>query len=92
MSKYPTTIRLDEQLYKRTLREARKSGLSFSGVVHLLLQAFSEGNLHIGVVQYPVRYLESLEREAVNLRRAHRKGKARAYTSSKALFDDILER
>jgi len=92
VSKIPTTIRLDDHLRKKVLREARKAGLNFSGVVHLLLCAFVHGTVQVGVTQYPKGYLDTLEREAASLRHLHRKGKTRRYVSSKALFDDILKR
>ena len=92
MPKHPTTIRLDPALYRKVLQEAQKSGLSFSSVVHLLLSAFIQGDVHIGVTQYPKAYLETLEKESQQLRALHRKGKAKRYSSSKALFDDILAR
>jgi hypothetical protein len=90
MSKHPTTIRLDEKLYKQTVREAKKAGLTFSGVVHILLRAFTEGDVDIGVAKYPKKYLEALDKEAKELRRLHRQGKVKSYTSAKALMDDIL--
>lgn len=89
--KHPTTVRLDPVLYKQVLREAGKAGLNFSSVVHLLLRAFIEGTVEIGV-SYPKKYLTMIEKEAKTLRRAHRAGKAKSYRSSKALFDDILGR
>jgi Arc/MetJ family transcription regulator len=92
MSKQPTTIRLDQALHREVLREARKAGLSFSSVVHLLLRAFTQGTVQIGVTQYPAAYLTTLGKEADALRRLHRKGKAKGYPSSKALFDDLLGR
>jgi hypothetical protein len=90
MTKNPTTIRLDPQLYKQTLREAKKVGLTFSGVVHLLLRAFTEGSVHIGVTQYPKGYLETLEKESNELSRLYRQGKVKGYTSAKEMFADIL--
>ncbi|MEI8230763.1 MAG: hypothetical protein WCG83_06550 [Candidatus Peregrinibacteria bacterium] len=92
MSKAPTTIRLDEQLRKSVTREARKVGLNFTGVVHLLLHAFVQGTVHVGATHYPHAYLETLGKEADALRRLHRKGKIKEYTSSRAMFDDILKR
>ena len=92
MNKQATSIRLDSHLYKEVVREAQKAGLSFSAVVHLLLRAFTEGKVEIGVTQYPKGYLEKLEKESEALSRQVRKGKAKIYNSSKELFDDILER
>ena len=92
MSKHPTTIRLDQTLYKAVLKEAHNAGLSFSAVVHLLLQAFTQGTVQIGVTQYPQEYLKKLEKESKELSRLYRKGKMKGYASSKELFDDILER
>ncbi|TSC57772.1 MAG: hypothetical protein Greene041619_937 [Candidatus Peregrinibacteria bacterium Greene0416_19] len=92
MSKQPTTIRLEPAFYKQVLREAKKTGLSFSDIVHLLLRAFTEGAVQIGVTQYPKGYLEMIGREAEELRRFHRKGKVKKYASAKEAFDDILGR
>ena len=92
MVKQPTTIRLEKGLRDDVLREARKAGLDFSGIVHLLLLAFVRGDVHVGVLPYPKGYLETLGREAEELRSQHRKGKTKRYTSSKELFDAILER
>ncbi len=92
MTKHPTTIRLDPLLYKKVLHEGRKAGLSFSDIVHLLLRAFVEGTVHIGVTQYPKGYLETLEKEADQLRTLRKRGKAKEYGSAKELFDDILKR
>jgi hypothetical protein len=44
----------------------------------------------IGVAKYPKKYLEALDKEAKELRRLHRQGKVKSYTSAKALMDDIL--
>lgn len=90
MSKQPTTIRLDPALYREAMRIARKTGLTFSGVIHLLLRAFVQGTVHIGVIQYPEDYLESLEKESAELSRLYRKGKAKGYASAKELLGDIL--
>ena len=92
MAKKPTTIRLDTRLHKAAVRQAHKEGLDFSGAVHLLLLAFTQGDVHIGVSQYPPGYLETLEKESKELSRLYRKGKVKSYPSSKALFDDILKR
>ena len=92
MSKHPTTVRLDPQLYKQVLHDAHKAGLSFSSVVHLLLTAFTEGTVQIGVTQYPKGYLKALEKESAELGRLSRRGKAKGYASSKQMFDDILGR
>lgn len=91
MSKHPTTIRLDPALYKKVISEAQKAGLSFSSVVHLLLRAFVQGTVHIGVSQYPKKYVQALEKESAELSRLHRKGKAKGYSSAKELFNDILD-
>jgi antitoxin component of RelBE/YafQ-DinJ toxin-antitoxin module len=90
MSKHPTTIRLDRQLYKKAAQKAEKYGLTFSGVIHMLLQAFNEGSVQIGVTQYPEKYLKTLEKESAALSRLYKKGKVKGYASSKALFNDIL--
>lgn len=92
MPKQPTTIRLEKRLRQEVLREARKAGLDFSGVVHLLLLAFVRGDVRIGVTSYPPEYLETLGNEADQLRSLQRKGKAKRYTSSKKLFDAIFDR
>ncbi|MDO8648547.1 MAG: hypothetical protein Q7R81_02070 [Candidatus Peregrinibacteria bacterium] len=90
MAKHPTTIRLDSALYKEVLREARKTGLSFSGVVQLLLHAFAEGTIHIGVSQHTEAYVRTLEKESAALSRLYKAGKVKGYTNSKELFRDIL--
>lgn len=92
MSKHPTTVRLDPTLYKKVISEAKKTGLNFSSVVHVLLQAFVQGTVFIGVTQYPQGYLQTLEKESFELSRLYRKGKAKGFSSSKELFDDILKR
>ncbi len=92
MPKHPTTIRLDPRLRQEVDREAKKAGLTFTTVVHLLLRAFIDGNVQIGVTALPKSYVERLEKEAEALRQLHRKGNAKTYTSSKKLFDDILDR
>ena len=91
MPKDITTIRLQPALRKAILREAKKAGLSFSDIVQLLLRAFVDGTVQIGVTQYPKGYIEKLDREAAALRKAHRAGKVRSYGSAKELFDDILK-
>ena len=92
MSKRSTTIRLEPTLQKGVLREAKKAGLTFSGVVHFLLQAFVDGDVHIGVTQLPKAYLRKISKEADALRLANRKGETKRFASSKELFDDILKR
>ena len=92
MAKHPTTVRLDSHLQKQVMKAADKAGLTFSGVVHLLLVAFTEGTVKIGVTQYAPSYIKTLEHEGDELRRDHRKGRVKSYASSKALFDDILKR
>ena len=92
LPKHPTTIRLEPALYKQVIREAEKKGLSFTNVVQLLLRAYIDGSVDIGVTQYPAEYLETLAKEADALRVQHRKGKVKGYTSSRAMFDAILER
>lgn len=91
MSKRPTTIRLDPLFHKEVTLEAEKAGLTFSTVVQLLLRAFAQGSVRIGVTQYPEKYLRSLERESTELSDRYRKKKVKGYTSSKALFNDILD-
>ena len=93
MAKHPTTIRLDPALRRAVLREAKKSGLSFSDVVLSLLEAFSEGSIRINmqVTQYPPKYLEKLEKEADKLHEDYLKGKVKGYTSTRKMFDDILK-
>lgn len=90
MSKQTTTIRLDKNLYKTTIREAKKAGLSFNGVVHLLLIAFAKGELEVGVTGYPEKYIRSLEKESAQISQSYKKGKAKGYGSAKKMFDDIL--
>ena len=92
MVKQTTTIRLEPRFRKAIIREAKKAGLNFSDIVYLLLRAFLEGSVHIGVTQYPKGYIETLNKEADSLDRAYRKGKVRSYHSGKELFDDILRR
>lgn len=92
MPKHPTTIRLDAALYKEALHEIKKTGLSFSDVVHLLLRAFVQGTVHIGVSQYPEGYVQTLEKESAELSRLYRKGKAKGYATGKELVDDMLDR
>lgn len=92
MVKQTTTIRLEPRFRKAILREAKKAGLNFSGIVYLLLRAFLDGTVHIGVTQYPQGYIEKLNKDADALDRAYRKGKVRSYGSGKELFDDILHR
>ncbi len=91
MSKHPTTVRLDPVLYKKVIVEAKKTGLNFSGVVHLLLQAFVRGTVHIGVTQYPEKYIEALEAESEELSRLYKARKVKGYNSSQELFGDILK-
>ena len=91
-TKHPTTIRLDDQLHKEAIRQAEKVGLNLSSVIHMLLNAYVEGNVQIGVTQYPKKYLETLEKEADQLRKQNRKEKVKTYSSAKGLFDDILDR
>ena len=92
MMKQTTTIRLEPRFRKAILREAKKTGLNFSDIVNLLLRAFVNGTVQIGVTQYPKGYIEKLHKEADALDRAYRKGKVRSYGSGKELFDDILQR
>lgn len=87
-----TTIRLQPALRKAILREAKKAGLTFSDVVQLLLRAFVDGTVQIGVTQYPPKYLETISKEARALRKAHRAGKVKGYSTAKEMFDDILRR
>lgn len=90
MSKNPTTIRLDPTFYKKVAKEAEKAGLSFSSVVNLLLRAFVQGTVHIGVTQYPEKYMKTIEKESADLSRLYQKGKMKGYSTSKELFNDIL--
>lgn len=92
MAKRPTTVRLDDQLHKKVQREAKKMGMTMSGVIHHLLVAFASGEVEIGVTQYPKGYLEQLEKEADELRELRRQGKVKGYRSAKELFDDMLGR
>src|SRR4051812_43420540 len=92
MSKLTTTVRLDPRLRKAVLKEAEKAGLSFSAILNLLLHAYAEGAIQVGVTQYPKAYLDQLGKEAEELSRLHKQGKVKGYTSAKALFDDILDR
>lgn len=91
MSKQPTTVRLDPALYKKVITEAKKSGLTFSSIVSLLLQAFVQGTVHIGVSQYPDEYIKALENESEELSDLYTKKKVKGYNSSKAMFSDILK-
>ena len=92
MAKQTTTIRLDARFRKAIVREAKKAGLNFSDIVNLLLRAFVDGTVQIGVTQYPKGYIEKLHKEADALNNAFRKGKVRSYASGKELFNDILNR
>lgn len=92
MAKRPTTIRLDDRLRKSAQREAEKIGLTLSGAIHLLLEAFSKGEMEIGVTQYPKGYVEKLHKEMDEMERLQRMGKLKGYGSAKELFDDILGR
>jgi len=89
MAKQSTTVRLDEKLRKQVMREARRTGLNFSGLLHLLLGAYAHGEIQIGVTQYPQGYLEALAKEAGELRRLQRAGKTKRYGSSGELFDEL---
>lgn len=91
MSKHPTTVRLDPILYKKVITEAERAGLNFSSVVHLLLRAFVQGTVHIGVSQYSEGYVKALEKESQELGRLYKKGKIKGYSSSKELLNDILK-
>ncbi len=90
MAKDVTTIRLQPQLRRAILREAKKAGLSFSDIVQLLLRAFVDGTVQIGVMQYPQHYIDTLDKEVIALRKANRAGKVKRYKSAKEAFDDIL--
>ena len=92
MVKQTTTIRLDACFRKAIVREAKKAGLNFSDIVNLLLRAFVDGTVQIGVTQYPKGYIEQLHKEADALRKAHRGGKVKGYSTAKEMFDDILAR
>ncbi len=91
MPKHPTTVRLDPALYKKVITAAEKAGLNFSSVVHLLLRAFVQGTVHIGVHQYPEGYVKALEKESGELSKLYKKGTTKGYSSSKQMFDDILQ-
>ena len=88
-TKHPTTIRLDMNLYKDVKQQARKVGMSFSSVVHMLLLAFTDGSVKIGVSQYPKGYLEALTRESDELSLLARKGKVKGFSSSKKMFEAL---
>lgn len=91
MPKDVTTIRLQPALRKAVFREMKKSGMSFSGIVQLLLRALVDGTVQIGVTQYPKGYIEKLHKEADALDKAYSKGEVRSYGSGKELLDDILK-
>ena len=91
ITKQSTSIRLDSHLHTLVMREAKKSGLSFSGVVHLLLQAFVQGNVRVGVFQHSDSSLRNLEKESQELSDLYRKKKMKGYSSAKELFHDILD-
>lgn len=40
--------------------------------------------------RYPKKYIDTLMKEAAELRRLHRQGKVKSYGSAKEMFDDIL--
>ena len=92
VSKQPTTVRIDRRLHEEALREARKTGLTFSGIIHLLLSAYVDGTVNVGVTQYPAEYLHSLQKESAALSGRYRKGTVKGYASPKAMFDDSLRR
>ena len=92
MAKHPTTIRLDQNLHRKVSQEAERHGLNFSNIVHLLLQAYVEGSVQIGVTQYPKGYLETLEKESAAIEKRYTKGKTKGYSSGKMLLGDILDR
>lgn len=92
MAKRPTTIRIDEDLYAKVLRAARKAGLSVTDILHLLLRGYVEGNVHVGVTQYPKHFIRALERESEELSRLYRTGKIKSYKGGGEFLDDILGR
>lgn len=92
MPKHVTTIRLDDALRKKVLRQAKKDGMTLSDVVQFLLAAFARGDLEIGVRQYSKAYLDTLHKEAEELRELNRAGKVKRYKTAKEAFDDILGR
>ncbi len=92
MPKDVTTIRIQPDIRRAVLRQVKKSGMTFSNIVNLLLQAYLDGTVHVGVTQYPKGYLEKLHKEADALRKASRAGKTKVYSSAKELFDDLLDR
>ncbi len=91
MAKRPTTIRLDDRVRKSAQREAEKMGLTLSGAIHLLLEAFSKGEMEIGVTQYPKRYLEKIHKELDDMERLRKLGKLKSYASGQEMMDDILK-
>ncbi len=51
MNKSVTTIRLNPEQRSAVIRQAHKSGLSFSSVVQMLLQGYLDGSIQLGVAQ-----------------------------------------
>ncbi len=92
MSKHVTTIRLDDALRKKVLFEAKKTGLSLSEVIHLLLVSYADKEVKIGVTQYPKKYMDIIHKEIEEMRRLRRLGKLKSYRTAKDAFDDILGR
>ena len=92
MNKSVTTIRLQPDVRKAVVREAKKWGLSFTDIVNILLRAYLHGSVQIGVTDYPKWYLDKIHKEADELRRLSRQGKAKTYASAKELFDELLDR
>lgn len=93
-SKTSTTIRIDQQLKRMIMKIAREQGLSFSQVASIALKAIADGVMHIsvGVSKYPEWYLNELDKESEEMTKQYEAGKLKTYSSSKELFDDILER
>ncbi len=90
MAKHTTSIRLDDDLRKKVLRQAKKDGLTLTDVVHFLLAAFARGEMQIGVTQYPKEFLDKLHKDAEDLRKLSRAGKVKRYTSGAEMIADIL--
>ncbi len=90
MTKHLTTIRLDERLKKGVQKKAKKYGLTFSDIVHLLLDAFVTGEVEVGVTKYPIKYLKQINKEIDEMDRLRRAGKLKSYASAKEMFKAIL--
>ena len=84
-----TTIRLDPTLKRGVEMRAKKLGLSFSEISRLLFAAFSEGEVIIGVRQYPDAYASMMRKELAEMQQARRKGSVKLYSSTDELFRDL---